>query len=446
MERLIEKDLLSWKNKSDRKPLMIYGARQVGKTHSMVKFGKEHYNSTAYFFFENNDGLQKIFNKGISDIHILFGELGNYIGKEIKPKETLVIFDEIQACPAAITALKRIQETANEFHVICGGSLLGLALFRDEKVSYPVGKVDILNMYPMNFQEFLLATSEKDDIQSPRGQAHGLHMVRQISHCYENNLQIAEHWHEHLLQQYRKYLIVGGMPECVSEYIKQNDWIMVRAKQLAIYEIYTNDMVKYCTKTESMKIIATFNSIPAQLAKENKKFQFSLIQSGARSKDYADSLFWLDKANIINKVSKAKEGKMPLAGYEDLLAFKIYMADVGLLSAKANISPNSILSYSFGGEMKGAVIENFIAQELMSSGIRTFYWESNNSAEIDFVIQQDDKIVPIEAKANINTKSKSLDVFNKKYYIEKAIRISTKNFGFENGIKSVPLYAVWCIK
>ncbi|MDR0312716.1 MAG: DUF4143 domain-containing protein, partial [Treponema sp.] len=220
----------------------------------------------------------------------------------------------------------------------------------------------------------------------------------------------------------------------------------VKAKQLAICEMYTNDMVKYCTRTEAMRNIAAYNSVAAQLAKENRKFQYNLIQSGARAKDFADALFWLEKANIVIKVPKTNEGKMPLAGYEDLLSFKIYFNDVGLFSAKSNLVAAAILTQNYGGEVKGALTENYVSAELVANGIRPYYWESRGTAELDFVIQQQDKIVPIEAKANQNTKAKSLDTFRKKYNIEKSIRISAKNFGFENGIKSVPLYAVWCIR
>jgi predicted AAA+ superfamily ATPase len=236
------------------------------------------------------------------------------------------------------------------------------------------------------------------------------------------------------------------MPECVLEFVNRKGFDFVRAKQLAICEMYTNDMVKYCTRTETIRNIAAYNSVAAQLAKENRKFQYNLIQSGARAKDYADSLFWLEKANIVIKVPKTNEGKMPLAGYEDLLSFKIYFNDVGLFSAKSDLAAAAILTQNYGGEVKGALTENYVAEELVANGIRPYYWESRGTAELDFVIQQQDKVVPIEAKANMNTKAKSLDTFRKKYNIEKSIRISAKNFGFENGIKSVPLYAVWCIR
>jgi predicted AAA+ superfamily ATPase len=251
--------------------------------------------------------------------------------------------------------------------------------------------------------------------------------------------------HELALEQYRTYLAVGGMPECVLEYVNRKDFDFVKVKQLGICEIYTNDMVKYCTRTEAMRNIAAYNSVASQLAKENRKFRYNLIQSGARAKDYSDALFWLEKANIVIKVPKTNEGKMPLYGYEDLLSFKVYFSDVGLFSAKSDLSAAVILTQNYGGEVKGALTENYVAEELTANGIRPYYWESRGTAELDFVIQQQDKIVPIEAKSDLNTKAKSLDTFRKKYNIEKSIRVSAKNFGFENGIKSVPLYAVWCI-
>jgi predicted AAA+ superfamily ATPase len=432
MKRLIEQKLAEWKHKPDRKPLIIYGARQVGKSHTLLEFGELHYGNTAYFFFENNEKLKAVFNKGVDDIPKLFLELSQFIGQTITPGNTLVIFDEIQACPAAVTALKRIQETANEYHVACAGSLLGLALSRDVQYSFPVGKVDILNMHPMNFKEFLMATE--------RG-----NLADMIEECFNTDKELSSAMHELALEQYRTYLAVGGMPECVLEYVSRKDFDFVKAKQLAICEIYANDMVKYCTRTETMQNIAAYNSVVSQLARENRKFQYNLIQSGARAKDFADALFWLEKANIVIKVPKTNEGKIPLAGYEDLLSFKIYFNDVGLFSAKSNLAAAAILTQNYGGEVKGALTENYVAEELVANGIRPYYWESRGTAELDFVIQQQDKIVPIEAKANLNTKAKSLDTFRKKYNIEKSIRISAKNFGFENGIKSVPLYAVWCI-
>ena len=436
MQRLIEKDLLEWKNKEDRKPLILYGARQVGKSYTLLEFGKKNYANVAYCHFENNKELQAIFDKGINEVKPIFTEISQLIKQPILPKSTLVIFDEIQACPAAVTALKRIYEDTPEYHVVAAGSLLGLMLYRDARYSYPVGKVDILRMYPMNFCEFLMATAISDPTAD----------INAIQKCYDNNLPMSSTTHNYLLEKYATYLAVGGMPECVKEYIGRKDMVFVKARQLGICDTYTNDMVKYCSKTEAIKNTATYNCIPAQLAKENKKFQYALIKSGAKSKDFYDALFWCEKANIIIRVSKTNEGKMPLAGYEDLLSYKIYFSDVGLLSAKSNIDTDALLIGTYGGEMKGAITENFVAQELVANGIRPFYWESKGTAELDFVIQQGGKIVPIETKANLSTKAKSLDTFCKKYKIDFSIRVSAKNFGFENGIKSVPHYAIWCIK
>ena len=432
MKRLIESELLEWKQRPDRKPLLVYGARQVGKSHTLLEFGKANYANVAYFFFENDATLQGIFERGVSNIQTLFRELGELAGQTILPEKTLVIFDEIQACPAAITALKRIQETANEYHVVSAGSLLGLALYRDKQYSFPVGKVDILNMYPMNFREFLLAMG--------RGELANI-----IQDGFNSDKPLSNAMHDLALEMYRTYLVVGGMPEAVKEYINRKDFNFVKAKQLAIYELYTNDMTKYCTRTEAMRIITTFNSIPSQLARDNKKFQYSLIKSGARANEFELAIHWLEKANIVLKVNRASQGNMPLAAYEDFLAFKIYSSDIGLLTAKSNLAPNSILTGAYGSDMKGALTENFVAQELVANGLRPFYWDSGNTAELDFVIQQGERIVPIEAKSNINTKAKSLDVFRKKYDLDFAIRISASTFGFSNGIKSVPLYAVWCI-
>ena len=432
MKRLIEKELLAWKGKSDRKPLIVYGARQVGKSFSLLEFGRTHYGNVAYFFFENNGRLQALFAKGVDNVKTLFMELGQLAGQTITPGNTLVIFDEIQACPAALSALKRICETANDYHVACAGSLLGIALHREKDYSFPVGKVDTLTMYPMTFREVLVAMNREG-------------LLDMIQEGFGSDTPLSPAMHDLALEHYRTYLALGGMPECVQDYVNRGDFTLVQAKQLAICENYVNDMVKYCSRDESMRIISTFNTIPAQLAKENRKFQFSLIQSGARSKDFAAALFWLEKANIVVKVGKVKEGKMPLAGYEDLLSFKIYFGDVGLLAAKSNLSPAAILTGQYGGEMKGSLAENFVAQELTANGIRTYYWESSGTAEVDFVIQQRGIIVPVETKANVTTKAKSLDVFRKKYGSEKAIRVSSKNFGYGNGIKSVPHYAVGCI-
>jgi len=444
MKRLIEEKLLQWKNNSDRKPLIIYGARQIGKTHTVMEFGKNNYASIAYFYFDNNPDLCEHFESGISSVNSLMIMLKAYLNQEITPENTLIIFDEIQSCPAALASLKRFQETASKYHIIAVGSLLGVALNRtkngkkdhsEEKqrlFSFPVGKVDELNMYPFNFEEFLMEFNPQ--------------LIPLIKESFNTNAPLSNSLHKQALELFLQYLVIGGMPEAILEYIKTGNYTLVKAKQLSICNNYILDMNKYTdTKTQAIKNEAVYNTLPSQLAKENKKFQYALIKSGARANDYELSLNWLKKAAVILKCNKVNEGKEPLASYEDFLSFKVYMSDVGLFSAKNNSSHLSILGRTMGDSAKGALTENYIAQELKANGFDLYYWESNNQAELDFVIQIENQIIPIEAKSWEHVRSQSLEVFRKKYSIEKSIRVSAKNFGFENGIKSVPLYAVWCI-
>ncbi|MCL2630982.1 MAG: DUF4143 domain-containing protein, partial [Firmicutes bacterium] len=408
-----------------------FGSRQVGKSHTLCEFGRVHYDNVAYFFFEGNKRLQDIFNKGVDDIHTLVNDLSAHIGIQIIPNSTLIIFDEIQACNAALASLKRFYEVAPEYHIVCAGSLLGLAVKR-ESFSFPVGKVEILHMFPMNFKEFLMATNNG-------------HLVKSIQESFDNNKELV--LHEKALELYRTYLVVGGMPEAVKTYLETKNFISVKAKQMYIHETYARDMTKYSTSTEAKRANATYDSIPFQLAKENRKFQYNLIKSGARAKDYEDSLDWLKQAGIILQCTKAREGKLPLNFYVDPLSYKVYMADVGLLVAKNDSIPmNIIADKNYGGEAKGALTENYVAQQLAANEIPLYYWESDGTAEIDFVWQGEETVLPIEVKSADNVKAKSLMQFIKKYSPKYSIRISTKNFGFENDIKSVPLYAVWCIK
>ena len=442
MKRLIEEKLLKWKNNPDKKPLILYGARQIGKTHTVMEFGINNYASVAYFYFDNNPDLCEHFESGISSIKSLMTKLEANINQAISPQKTLIVFDEVQTCPAALASLKRFQETAPEYHIIAVGSLLGVALNRNAKrqsnekqkiYSFPVGKVDELNMYPFNFEEFLMEFNPK--------------LIPLIKKSFDNDATLANSLHKQALELFLQYLVIGGMPEAILEYKKTNNYTLVKAKQLSICSNYISDMNKYTdTKTEAIKNEAVYNTLPSQLAKENKKFQYALIKSGARANDYELSLNWLEKAAVIIKCSKVNEGKEPLANYEDFLSFKAYMSDVGLYMAKSNNSYLSVLGRTMGDTAKGAMTENYIAQELKANNFKFYYWESNNRAELDFVIQIENRVIPIEAKSWENARSQSLESFRKKYNIEKAIRISAKNFGFENGIKSVPLYAVWCIK
>jgi hypothetical protein len=438
VKRLVEEKLLLWKNKEDRKPLIIYGARQIGKTYSIMDFGTKNYASVAYFYFDNNPGLCELFESGITSIASLMAKLEANINQTISPGTTLIVFDEIQACPAALSSLKRFQEAAPEYHIIAAGSLLGVALKRkrtdeDKPHPFPVGKVDELQMYPFSFEEFLMEFNPK--------------LIPLIKERFDKDAALDEGLHQQALELSLQYLVIGGMPEAILEYKRTGNYTLVKAKQLSICNNYVSDMNKYTdTRAQAIRNEAVYNTLPSQLAKENRKFQYALIKSGARANDYELSLNWLEKAAVVIKCNKVTDGKEPLANYEDFLSFKVYMSDVGLYSAKSNNSHISVLGGTMGEAAKGALTENYVAQELKANGHRIYYWEINNRTELDFVIQTENKIIPIEAKSGKDLRSKSLESFRTRYGIEKVIRISARNFGFVNGIKSVPLYAVWCIK
>ena len=431
MKRLIDEALLRWHNDANKKPLLLYGARQVGKTHSIMEFGAEHYTTVAYFYFDNNPDLCELFENGVSSVSALMTKLEAYSNQIITPGKTLIFFDEIQACGAAISALKLFNETAPEYHIIAAGSLLGLAINR-KGFSFPVGKIDELHMFPLTFEEFLMEFNPG--------------LLPLIKTCYTENTQLDTALHNKALDLFLQYMVIGGMPEVVLEYKKTGNYTMVRAKQLTICNNYIADMNKHTdTKTQAIRNETVYNTLPSQLAKENKKFQYAKIKSGARANEYEDSLHWLEKASLIIKCNKVNEGKEPLAFYEDFLSFKVYMSDIGLFCARSNNSYLSVLGRTMGDTAIGAMTENYIAQQLHANGFRLYYWESNNQAELDFVVQIEDKIIPIESKSWESVRSQSLDVFRKKYNIEESIRVSARNFGYENGLKSVPLYAVWCI-
>lgn len=431
MHRKIYDRLLEWKNNDNRKPLIIHGARQIGKTYSMLEFGKTTYEDVVYFNFENNVALASIFEKDFEPIRIIT-ELGILKGIKIKSETTLVIFDEIQACEKALTFLKYINEYANEYHVIAAGSLLGLALNR-EKYSFPVGKVDIINMYPMSFDEFLDALDEYA-------------LKEQIINASKTLTPLSEPLHNKAIDLYRKYLVVGGYPEAVSRYVEKRDFDYVRVVQCNIADAYIADMAKYSTPSDTVKAIAAYNSLPAQLAKENSKFMYSLIGSSARAKDYENAISWLVSAGVVLKCNKISEGHMPVKLYEDTTSFKMYYSDVGLLSMRVDVPPlNIIHNMNISDKMRGMLAENYVAQELIAKKIDAYYWTSDNQAEVDFVIQMDGNVIPIEVKSGENVRAKSLNIFKNKYNIEKLIRISTKNFGYENGILSLPIYALFAL-
>ena len=430
MERKIENKILKWKNSSKRMPLIIKGARQIGKTYTALMIGKKYYKNTVYFNMEDSQELVSIFEKDF-DIERIITELSIRSGESIFKNETLIIFDEIQACERALLSLKYFCEKAPEYHIIAAGSLLGVALNR-EKYSFPVGKVDMITMYPMDFEEFLWALNQHD-------------LADAIREHYRSNEMFS--LHDTAMMYYKTYLLVGGMPRAVLDYIETKDYNFVTASQKSLNDSYIADMAKYATPTATTRIMNAYNSIPAQLSKENKKFQYKVIKSGARAYEYETPIEWLNASGVINKCVKVREGKMPLSVFVENESFKIYMADTGILCSKFSIPAKMILTETnaFDG-FKGALTENYVAAALKTNGYDLYYWEANGKAELDFVIQSTEgDIIPVEVKAADNVRAKSLGVFMKKYDIQKAIRISSKNFGFENNIKSVPLYAVFAI-
>jgi len=430
MERKIMKRLIAWKGSPRRKPLIISGARQVGKTYSALTFGKEHYKNTVYFSMEDSREVQAIFDRDLKPERII-RELSAHSGQSIFPRDTLIIFDEIQSCERALTSLKYFCENAPDYHIATAGSLLGVAMNR-EKYSFPVGKVDMLTLYPLDFEEFLTA-SGNDSIVG---------LIRESFSDY-SPLSL----HDMALDLYKAYLAVGGMPQAVIEYTETRDFNFVLAAQKTINDAYIADMAKYASPQETTKIMAAWASIPAQLSKENRKFQYKAIKTGARAYEYETPLDWLKFAGIIHKCVRVTEGKTPLSAYADNNSFKVYMMDTGLLCSKFGIAANVILNGapSFDG-FKGALAENYICQTLSTNGFTPFYWSSPGKAELDFVFQDNQgNVIPLEGKSADNVKSKSLRQYVSLYKPPYAVRVSAKNFGYENGIKSIPLYALFCL-
>lgn len=431
MERKIMQKLLEWKKRPQRMPLLLNGARQVGKTHTALTFGKSYYKNTVYYNMEDSSEIPLIFERDLDPDRIV-RELAVKAGQSIFKGDTLIILDEIQACERALTSLKYFCENAPDYHIIAAGSLLGVALNR-EKYSFPVGKVEMLTLYPLDFEEFLWATNRKD-------------LCDLIQESYQTFSPLS--LHETAMDAYKTYLVVGGMPRVVTEYVEKHDFDFVLAMQKSLNDAYIADMAKYASPQETTRIMAAWSSVPAQLAKENHKFQYKVIKSGARAFEYEMPLQWLQTAGIINRCIRVSQGKLPLSAYADNDTFKVYIVDTGLLCSKFGIAANVVISspHSFDG-FKGALTENYIMQALVANEFTPYYWESNGKAELDFVFQnKQGEIIPLEAKSATNVRSKSLARFIEQYAPSYAIRVSAKNFGFENGIKSVPLYAMFCVK
>ncbi len=432
MKRKITKKLIEWKNQlQNRMPLLVYGARQVGKTHILLEFGAQHYKNVAYANLETNQTVSSYFTENI-DPERLIRFLETETHERIIPGETLIIFDEIQTCERALTSLKYFNEKTPEYHIVCAGSLLGVAINRGQ-YSFPVGNVDSITLYPLDFEEFLWAVNEEA-------------LCEEIKQAFENNSALPLALHEKALDLFKLYLIIGGMPRAVLTYTQSGSLLAVPDIQNKVINDYIADMAKYATNAESVKIRAAYNSIPVQLAKDNKKFQYKLVQRGGTATILGSALDWLHFAGVVLKCTRIEHVMEPISVYSDLSSFKLYMSDVGLLRVKSGISQQTILAAGkIDNAFLGAICENYVAQAFAAKNYALYYWTSEGTAELDFILQKDSEIIALEVKTGIRTKSKSLNLFIGKYKPAYSIRVSAKNFGFENNIKSVPLYAVFCI-
>lgn len=431
MYRKIMDFLETWKESEHRKPLILQGARQVGKTYSILEFGRTHYENVAYFNFETDPKLNETFEENISPDYLI-PILSHIAGQTIVKEKTLIVFDEVQLCERALTSLKYFNESAPDYHIIVAGSLLGVAVNR-EKFSFPVGKVDMKNLYPMDMEEFMIAMGEGN-------------LVKQIKRCFATEQPMPAALHDAAMQLYRQYLVVGGMPECVMQFAQTRNYILIRHIQDTILTSYLNDMSKYNNLNEIKKTRLAYDNITVQLSKKNTRFQYKLMKKGGRASEFENAIEWLCLSGIVSQVYKVEQIKKPLENYRDIDAFKIYVSDVGLLCAKKDLVANDILyMVEELNDFKGGMTENYVNVQLSINGYNTYYWESERGAEIDFVIQRDGQLIPIEVKSADNTRAKSLKVYMDTYKPAYAIKLSAKNFAFEDNKKIVPLYAAFCI-
>lgn len=431
MYRIFEQYLQEWKNDIDSKPLMVRGIRQIGKTYIIDKFAKENFNEYIYLNFEKQVWLCEIFEKTIDPVEII-KQIEFRLGKKINLKEAIIFFDEVQISEKCITSLKYFCESDLKIKIVCAGSLLGVKINRFES-SFPVGKVIIKNMYPMCFEEFMLASDK------------GL-LLEEIKKCYKECRAISEDLHELSLEMYRHFLCVGGMPESVKNYVKNNKDILLHDREILeqIVLMYKADMTKYThNKLESVKINKLYDSLIVNLSNENKKFRYSNIGQTGGKRKFESSIDWLESSRMIYICNKLKKIELPLKAYKDINQFKIYFSDVGILNSVSENNVSDILldnNYIY----KGAITENYVITEMKNYFKSAYYWTSDNTAEVDFILNtKSDGVVPIEVKSSTNIKSKSLEVYNKKYKPKYLVRFSTKNFGISNNIKSIPLYAIF---
>lgn len=425
MYREAIKKLIEWKDSTKRKPLIVNGARQVGKTWLLKEFGKQYYEKVAYVNMDNNARMKELFTD--FNIEKLIQGLKIESGVNIEPNNTLIILDEVQEVPNAISSLKYFNENANEYHIIVAGSLLGIVLH--EGVSFPVGKVDFLNMYPLSFKEYLIAIGKEE-------------FAKIIENKNEEMLKV---FSEEIKRYLREYYYVGGMPEVVNDFSINKDYNSVREIQNTILKDYENDFSKHIAVKEIQKVIEIWNNFNTQLAKENKKFVFGAIKPSARASEYENAINWLISSGLLYKVNRVNDCKIPLKGYVDYSAFKLYFLDVGLLSAKNNLDAKTLIEGNkIFTEYKGSLTEQYVLQEIKANyNIDLFYWTSSSyQAEVDFLIQYKNFVIPIEVKSELNLQAKSLKSFIEKFDNEINVRTSMADYKKDGKITNIPLYAI----
>lgn len=426
MYRIAIEKLYRWKESRRRKPLIIQGARQVGKTWLMKEFGRSAYRDMIYINFDSNSRMAELFDSDLNTDRLIMG-IELYAGKKIDPDSTLLIFDEVQEVPRALSSLKYFYENAPQYHIICAGSLLGIALH--EGTSFPVGKVDFLELYPLSFREFLMAVTGTQFAKLLDSQDYK--MITSFKQIY--------------IEALKQYYFIGGMPEAVENFTEERDFYEVREVQKRILEAYEQDFSKHAPLEIVPKIRMVWNSIPSQLAKENKKFLYGLVREGGRAKEYETAIMWLCDCGLVYKIERVKGGGIPLKAYVDQKAFKLFVADVGLLGCMTGLSPKILLDGNdLFTEFKGALTEQYVCQQLKTLENLSIYYYTNDrgSCEVDFVVDTGERTVPVEVKAEVNLKAKSLKTYYEKYQPEISIRTSMADYRPEEWLMNLPLYAI----
>lgn len=426
MYRIAMEQLYKWKAKKRRKPLIIEGARQVGKTWLMQQFGHLAYADTVYINFDSNSAMAELFASDLNTDRLMMG-LELYAGRKIVPDNTLLIFDEVQEVPRALASLKYFYENAPQYHIVCAGSLLGIALH--EGTSFPVGKVDFLKLYPLSFKEFLLAADKE-------------RFVRLLE---SGDYEMVTHFRQTYLDALKQYYFVGGMPEAVQCFVENKDFTEVREIQRRILAAYEQDFSKHAPNEIVPKIRMLWNSIPSQLAKENKKFIYGLVREGGRAKEYETALMWLTDCGLVHRINRVNAAGIPLKAYEDLKAFKLFVLDVGLLSCMTGLRQRTLLDGNdLFVEFKGALTEQYVCQQLKTIENLGIYYYTNDrgSCEVDFIVDTGEQIIPLEVKAEVNLKAKSLKTYREKFSPAVSVRTSMADYRKEEWLVNLPLYAI----